>query len=197
MTKFKIIVLIALLVTSVSCDVLKQATELTSFVKCKFRLHTIENLKLAGVNIQEKKSMSDLSFLDAAKLTAALSSNKLPMSFVLNIQVQNPNQNQAAMNRLDWQLFIDETEITQGILSQRLEIPANETGTLPLLLTFDLKEVFKKESGNSLLNLVFNLVGAGNEPSHISLKAKPTIIVGTREIVYPGYITISNEFNSY
>lgn len=197
MTKLKIIIIIALLVTSVSCDVLKQATELTSFVKCKFRLHTIENLKLAGVNIQEIKSMSDLNFLDAAKLTAALSSNKLPMSFILNIQVQNPNQNQAAMNRLDWQLFIDETEITQGILTQRLEIPANETGTLPLLLTFDLKEVFKKESGNSLLNLVFNLVGAGNEPSHLSLNAKPTIIVGTREIVYPGYITIKNEFNSY
>ena len=197
MAKFKIIIIIALLVTSVSCDVLKQASELTSFVKCKFRLHTIENLKLAGVNIQEIKSISDLNFWDAAKLTAALSSNRLPLSLILNIQVQNPNQNQAAMNRLDWQLFIDETEITQGVLSQRLEIPANETGTLPLLLTFDLKEVFKKESGNSLLNLVFNLVGAGNEPSHLSLRAKPTIMVGTREIVYPGYITIKNEFNSY
>ena len=165
-------------------------------MKCKFRLHTIQNLKLAGVNIQEIKSISDLNFFDAAKLTTALSSKNLPLSFVLNIQVQNPNQNQAAMNRLNWQLFIDETEITEGVLTQRLEIAPNQIGTLPLQLNINLKEVFVRESGNSLLNLVFNLVGSGNEPTNISLRAKPTILVANREIIYPGYVTIKNEFTN-
>ena len=100
------------------------------------------------------------------------------------------------MNRLNWQLFIDETEITEGILNQRLEIPSGQTGTLPLQLTFDLKKVFAKESGSSLLNLVFNLVGAGNQPSNLMLKAKPTLMVANQEIVYPGFITIKNEFTS-
>ena len=196
MGKIKYVLILVLMVATSSCEVLQQATELTSFVKCKFKLHTIQDLTLAGVNIQEIKSISDLNLFDAAKLTAALSSRNLPLSFVLNIQVQNPNQNQAAMNRLNWQLFIDETEITEGVLTQRLEIGPNQIGTLPLQLNMNLKEVFAKESGTSLMNLVFNLVGSGNEPTNISLRAKPTILVANREIVYPGFITIRNEFTN-
>ncbi len=178
-----------------SCEILQQATELGSFAKCKFRLHTIEDLYLAGVRIQNKKSIADFNFLDAAKLTTAMTSKSLPLNFILNVEVENPNLKQAAMNKFIWQLFIDETEVTQGVLAQRLEISPNGTASLPLLMSVDLKEIFTQESGSSLLNLVFNLVGTGNEPTNISLKAKPTIIVANREVVYPGFITIKNEFN--
>ncbi len=178
-----------------SCEVLQQAAELSTFAKCKFRLHTIEDINLAGVAIQHKKSISDFNLIDAAKLTAAMASERLPLNFVLNVEVKNPNQKQAAMNKFIWQLFIDETEVTQGVLTQRLEILPNGTASLPLLLSIDLKEIFTKESGNSLLNLVFNLAGSANEPTKISLRAKPTIFVANREVVYPGFITIKNEFN--
>ncbi len=195
MKNIKYVLILILSITCGSCEVLQQATELTSFVQCKFKLNNIENLKVAGVDIQGIKSVSDLDIFDAAKLTAALSSNEFPLSFILNIQVKNPNQKQAAMNRLNWQLFIDETEITEGVVTQRLEIEPNQIGNLPLQLNVNLKDVFAKESGSSLLNLAFNLVGSGNQPTNISLRAKPTILVANREVVYPGYITIKNEFN--
>ena len=196
MKKLKFILVFSLIFGFTSCEVLQQATQLTTFAKCKFRLHSIENLHLAGVNIQQIKSISDLNFFDAAKLTAAITSNELPLSFVLNIQVQNPNQNQAAMNRLNWNLFIDETEITEGMITQRLLIAPNEIANMPLTLNFNLKDVLSKDAGNSLLGFVFNLVGAGNEPTNISLRAKPTLIVAGQEVVYPGFITIKNEFTS-
>ena len=195
MKQFKYFLMLLVFIGTTSCEVLQQAAELTTFTKCKFRLHTINDLRIAGIDIQEKKSISDLNFFDAARLTAALTSNELPLDFVLNVQVKNPNQKQAAMNRFIWQLFIDETQVTEGVVTQRIEIAPNETGNLPLLLSVNLKEVFTKESGNSLLNMVFNLVGSANEPTNISLRAKPTILVANREVVYPGFITINNEFN--
>ncbi len=195
MNKVKYLLMLLVFVGVSSCEVLQQAAELGNFNKCKFRLHTINDLRIAGIDIQEKKSISDLNFFDAARLTAALASNELPLEFILNVQVKNPNQNQAAMNRFVWQLYIDETQVTEGVLTQRIEIPPNETGNLPLLLSVNLKEIFTKESGNSLLNMVFNLVGSANEPTNIILRAKPTILVANREIVYPGFITIKNEFN--
>lgn len=195
MKGIKYFLIFLVFISTSSCEVLQQAAELTNFTKCKFRLHTINDLRIAGIDIQEKKSISDLNFFDAARLTAALTSNELPLDFMLNVQVKNPNQKQAAMNRFIWQLFIDDTQITEGVVTQRLEIAPNETANLPLLLSVNLKEVFTKESGNSLLNMVFNLVGSENEPTNISLRAKPTILVANREIVYPGFITISNAFN--
>jgi LEA14-like dessication related protein len=195
MKHVKYLLILIMAINLSSCEVLQQAAELSSFAKCKFRLHTIEDINLAGVAIQNKKSISDFNFIDAAKLTAAMTSERLPLNFVLNVEVKNPNQKKTAMNKFIWQLFIDETEVTQGVLTRRIEISPNGTASLPLLLSVDLKEIFKRESGRSLLNLVFNLVGTGNRPTNISLKAKPTIFVANREVVYPGFITIKNEFN--
>ena len=39
-----------------------------------------------------------------------------------------------------------------------------------------------------------NLAGAGNEPSRVSVKVKPTINVGAFPLTYPGYFTVSKEF---
>lgn len=196
MKKIKNLIILLIIITATSCEIMQQAAELNTFTRCKFRLHTIENLRLSGVKVQNIKSLSDLGLIEAAQLASAIASDKILLDFVLNIQVFNPNQKQASMNRLVWQLFIDDTEITEGVLTKRIDIPANETRELPLKLAVDLKEIFTKESASSLLNMALNMVGAGNRPTNLTLRAKPTIIVANREIIYPGFITIRNEFNS-
>ncbi len=192
-----ILSLVIILLTFNSCDVLQQATELHTLTKCKFRLNTVENITLAGVDVQHKKSFSDLTFQDAAKLTQALLSGDLPLSFILNIEAKNPNNKPAAMNKFDWILFIDDIEMTRGSTTKRIEIPANNgTGILPLYLGFDLLDILSGESRDAVLNFGFNLAGAGNAPTRITVKAKPTIYVSGQSIDYPGYITINNDFSS-
>jgi hypothetical protein len=39
-----------------------------------------------------------------------------------------------------------------------------------------------------------NLAGSGNRPSRITLKAKPSVVVGGVTFPYPDYITIQNDF---
>ncbi|MCP4551411.1 MAG: hypothetical protein GY834_05085 [Bacteroidetes bacterium] len=196
MKRIKYLMILLILIGATSCEVLQQAAELNAFTKCKFRLHTIENLKLAGVKIQHIKSLSDLGLIEAAQVASAIASDKILLDFVLNIQVLNSNQEQGSMNRLVWQLFIDDTKITEGVLNKQIKIPPNETRELPLLLSVDLKEIFTNDSGSSLLNMVLNMVGAGDRPTNLVLRAKPTIIIANREITYPGFITIKNEFNA-
>lgn len=178
-----------------SCDVLNQISQVAMLSKCQFRLSTLTNTKLAGVNVQNIKSYKDLSLVDVTKVTAGYATGNLPLSFTLNVEAKNPNTTAAGMSKLDWILLIDDLEVLTGVTEQRITIPANGgTAVLPLNLSFDLLKVIEARNVESLANFGLNLAGAGNRPTRVTLKAKPTIYVGSSPITYPDYITINNEF---
>ena len=178
-----------------SCDVLNQISQVAMLSKCQFRLSTLTNTRLAGVNVQNIKSYKDLSLVDVTKVTAAYATGSLPLSFTLNVEAKNPNTTAAGMSKLDWILLIDDLEVLTGVTEQRITIPANGgTAVLPLNLSFDLLKVIEARNVESLANFGLNLAGAGNRPTRVTLKAKPTIYVGSSPITYPDYITINNEF---
>jgi hypothetical protein len=193
--KAEIVFLVLSLIVS-ACSVLQQTSEIKTFAKCEFRIESARNMKLAGVNIQDKHSMSDLSFMEVTKIGSVLAGGTLPLTFDLNVQIKNPNPGTAAMNKLDWILTIDNIEMTRGILNQRVEIQANTVSAFPVAMTFDLMKSVNGKSGDALINFAFNLSGTGNRPTRIKLKAKPTIMIGSTPIGYPGYITIRQEFGA-
>jgi hypothetical protein len=100
------------------------------------------------------------------------------------------------MNKMEWILLIDNIEMVRGALNQRVTIaPNGGIATLPLQITTDLKSVLQK-STNEILNFGFGLAGADNKPARITLKIKPTIMIGNMPITYPGYISVSKDFTS-
>ncbi|MFZ4401033.1 MAG: hypothetical protein ACOYO1_13430 [Bacteroidales bacterium] len=194
MNKSKLIILSFVILVS-SCDVLKDVSSMYNFAKCDFRLNNVENIRLAGVNVQKAQKLSDLTLLDAAKLTAAFASNQFPLDFTLNVEVKNPNTQKAVMNGMEWILLIDDIEMTRGNLNRRIEVlPNNQTSMMPLTLTFDLNKVLSGKSANAIINFGLNLSGTGNKPTRIALKAKPSVVIGNMTFPYPEYITIRTEF---
>jgi len=180
-----------------SCDLLQQATMVANLLKCEFRLESVNNFKLAGVDIQNKKSLSDLNILDAAKVTNAFLTNSLPAGFTLNMQVKNPNAGTAGISNISWILFIDNTQITEGAVNKRIQVaPNGGMSTIPLEISFDMLKVFSGKTKDALLNLAFNLAGQGNQPSNIMVKAKPSVYIGNQRVDYPGYLNIKKEFSS-
>jgi hypothetical protein len=167
-----------------------------NFSKCEFRLESLTDIKLAGINIQNATSMADLGIMDYAKISSAIASGALPFSFNLNVQARNPNPGTASMNKLDWILLIDKIEMTRGILDKRIEILPQNIATFPVAMNFDLMKALSGKSGEALLNLAFNLSGSGERPTRITLKAKPTIMIGTNPIQYPGYNSVDQDFGA-
>lgn len=199
MRKFRFATALVMVVFFVSgCEILNQVQQMANLSKCEFRLKTVDQLRLAGVNIQQVRQLSDLSMMDAAKITtAAMSGGSLPLNFTLNVEAKNPNTAVAGLNRLDWTLLIDDIEMVSGVNENRVQIPANGgTSIIPLTISIDLKQALKGKSGDAIANFGLNLAGAGNQPTRITLKAKPYISVGSQTIAYPGYLTIQNEFTS-
>lgn len=175
------------------CSVYDQASEIKNFARCEFRLESVDHMKLGGVNIQGKQ-VSDLGIMDYAKITSAIASGSLPLTFDLNVQSKNPNTGMAAMNKLEWVLFIDEIEMTRGILNERIAIPALGIVNFPVSMNIELMEALSGKSGEALINFAFNLSGSGSRPSRITLKGKPTIYIGKNPVEYPGFITITHEY---
>jgi hypothetical protein len=196
MNKAIIFVTILIIFLLTSCAVLQQTSEMKTFGRCEFRIDSARNMKLAGVNIQEKTSISDISLMDMTKIGSALAGGSLPLVFDLHIGVKNPNTSLAAMNKLDWILIIDNVEMTRGVLTQRIEIPANAVSSFPVAMNFDLMKSLSGKSGEALINFALNMAGTGVRPTRIKLKAKPTIIFGDTPVEYPGYITIKEEFGA-
>lgn len=195
--RFLTVFLVAVMIFT-ACDVLNQVQQMATLAKCEFRLSSVDQLRLAGVNIQQVKQLSDLKVMDAAKITtAAISGGSLPLNFTLNVEAKNPNSAIAGLNRLEWTLLIDDIEMVSGVNDNRVQIPANGgTAVIPLTIGVDLKQALKGKSADAIANFGLNLAGAGNKPTRITLKAKPYISVGSQTIAYPGVLTVQNEFTS-
>ncbi|MBM3404993.1 MAG: LEA type 2 family protein [Bacteroidetes bacterium] len=189
------LIFVLMMIAIPSCDVLKQAEQMANLVNCKFRIQSVQNLNLAGINVQQIKSISDLSLMDAQKLLTAVATGSFPLSMTLNVDAKNPNASSAGMNKLDWILLIDNIEMVRGLLNQRVVIPGNNgTATIPMQLSVDLKKVLKGRSADAIVNFGLNLAGVGNKPTRITLKLKPTITIGQTDLRYPDYITVGTEY---
>ena len=179
-----------------SCSFVQQAQQIANLINCDFRLNSVQNLTLAGVNVQNIQSLSSLNVVDVSKLSTAALRGGLPLDFTLNLDIRNPNKNSAGMTQLDWILLIDGIEITHGLLNQKVNIPGNNTTTMvPMHMNVDLKKVLSNKSGDAIINFAMNLAGAGNKPTRFTLKAKPTILIGNYPLTYPNYLDINTNFS--
>lgn len=193
----RIFLLITIPLIMNSCEVLQQAQKIATLSKCDFRLQSVNQVMLAGVNVQNIHKFSDLSLMDAGRLTAAVASGQFPLDFILNVEVKNPNAADAGMTRMDWILLIDDIEMTRGALDKSYTIAGNNgISVIPMQMHVDLKKALSGKSADAIINFGLNLAGAGNKPTRVSLKVQPTISVASWPITYPGYITVGTEFGA-
>ena len=193
--KILFITSICFLLFTTSCDVMQQVSQISNLTKCEFRLESVQQLNLAGINVQNVKKISDLNMFDASKIASAVGSNQFPLDFTLNIEAKNPNTSTAGMTKIDWILLIDDMEMTRGILDKQVTIPANNgTTIIPMQMHIDLQKALSGKSADAVINFAMNLSGTGNKPTRFTLQMKPTISVGGFPISYPGYLNVKTEF---
>jgi len=196
-TKTLLLASVSLLILFSSCGVMQQASQINNLSKCEFRLESVQQLNLAGINVQNVKQISDIGMFDAAKLASAIGFQQLPLDFTLNIEAKNPNPSTAGMTLIEWILLIDDIEMTRGVLDKPVTIPANNgTAIIPVQMHVDLLKALTGKSAEAVINFGMNLAGAGNKPTRFTLQMKPTISVGSLPISYPGYINVKTEFGT-
>lgn len=178
------------------CDVVNQASQAVNLANCEFRIRSVTDIQLAGIDVNRISNIKDLTWSDAQKLMVALTKSTFPLSFIVNIDARNPNVTTAGLNNLDYIVFIDDIQMTSGTFNQPISIPPNNgTSSIPMQMTVDLKQVLQGKSADAMLNFAMNLSGSGGKPTRFKVKLKPYIMVNGQPLSYPGYITVKTEFS--
>ncbi len=185
----KPVIIVVIVLIFASCGIINK---MSTFAKCDFKLKSLEEISIAGVDVTKIKDFNSLNFLDAAKITAAYATNSLPLNLTANIFVKNPNPSPASMTKMDWILNIDNTQIVNGILNKKIDVAANNgTVTFPLSIKTDLMKILSGKSADAIKSFGLGLADANNKASsRIALKVKPYVTVAGVSLAYPDYFTV-------
>lgn len=177
-------------------DACRTIRELRALSRCEFRIQDISRLNMANVNLLSIKELSDLNLADAAKVGLGFKNGSLPTNITFDIEIRNPNENLAAMEKLDWILELDEKSVVDNTTEKRVEVePNGGTSTLPISTSIDIKKLLAGESLKSIVNLVSAVGGNNVEESRIRLKVKPRFRIAGILLSYPGFIKLTKTFN--
>lgn len=174
-----------------SCEVLNQVAQVANFANCTFDFNSVNDVQMLGVNLSKGMTKNDLNVTQLLALTNAIMSRSLPVSFDVNVNVSNPNSIAASMAKMDYILSLNGKQVVSTTMNQGVSVPANSKSTVTIPITTDLFQLFSGESADAIVNLAFKLAGASSNPVNVGLKVKPYITVGSQQLAYPDYITMS------
>jgi hypothetical protein len=183
-----------------SCSTLNALAGLS---RVQFKLNDVGQLRLAGVDITNKRSVTDFGIMDAANLLNAFRTGTFPLTFTLNVAAKNPNQpsqnnalSSLQLTQFPWRLLVDGNETISGGIGSPVSIPSGgNTQVIPLQVSLDLKQFFGNRGYDDLLNLALAIAGQG--AAKLQLKAQPTVSTPIGTMRYPNELTIvSTEFRS-
>ena len=174
-----------------SCDVLTQVAQMANFANCTFDFNSLNQIQMLGIDLSKGMTKDNLNITQGLALVNAISNKTLPVTFNVNLDVNNPNSIAASMAKMDYIISLNGKEVVSTTLNQSVSVPANSSNVVTIPIRTDLFQLFSGESADAIVNLAFKLAGASSNPVNIGIKVKPYITIGSQQLAYPDYISIN------
>lgn len=191
----KIVAVLLLALTVTACNQLSQIASQTAqainLKNCTFSVNGINQIKMMGIDLSKGMNKTNLSAVQLLSVTNSLLNKKLPVTFNVNLDVNNPNNIAASLGKMDYIISLNNKEVVSSTFTDGFSIPANSKGQVAIPITTDLFQLFSGETADAVLNLAFKLAGAQSNPVNLGVKVKPYIKVNNTSLAYPDYITIN------
>jgi len=193
----KIFILCLLIVGLSSCSINKQAQQIKALEKCEYKLIDANNITLAGTDVKKLIAGKSINLINAPALALAFLRQDIPLRASLNLEIKNPSNSLAAINNFDYIILINKQEVVNGTVDQRVSIEAGQTANVPLQLNTN---VYKFLTNQQILDDVTKFLTSASDGTEtkgmVTIRIKPSIMVGGNLVKYPGYITIDKEVSS-
>jgi hypothetical protein len=178
-----------------SCDLLTQVAQMANFANCNFNFNSVDQIQMLGVNLSKGMQKEDLNTTQLLSLANAIMSKKLPVTFNVNVGVNNPNSIAAAMSKMDYIVSLNGKEVISSTLNKSINVGPNSSSVVSIPITTDLFQLFSGESADAIVNLAFKLAGASSEPVNVGIKVKPYITIKDQQLSYPDFISMNKVLN--
>ena len=193
----KIFLLCLLVIGASSCGINKQAQQIKALEQCDYRLNDINQITVAGTDVKKLISDQSINLVNLPALALGFLRQDIPLRANLKLEITNPSNSLAAINNFDYIILINKQELVNGTVDQRVSIEPGQTTTVPLFLNANIYQFL---SNPKILDEVTKFLTSpknGTETKGmVTIKIKPSIMVGGNLVKYPGYITIDKEVSS-
>ena len=191
----RVIVLVMLAASFTACEQLaqiaNQAAQVMNLKNCTFDVTGVNNINMLGIDLSKGMDQSNLNAAQLIKVTNSLMNKKLPVTFNVNLDVNNPNSIAAALGKMDYIIALNNKEVISSTFTNGFSIAPNSKGQVAIPISTDLFQLFSGETADAILNMAFKLAGAKSDPVNLGVKVKPYIKINNQSLAYPDYITIN------
>lgn len=184
-----------MLFTLSQCALNKSVKDAKALGDCKFRLSSLDSVYLAGIDIREFKEIRNFKDLDLTRYPAlglGLMRKSIPLDLRLNLEATNPTSRMAGVEQMEYKVLLGDSEIFSGLHNQRISVPPGTGRTLiPFHLSTNAYDiVMNNKTRDEFLNLLAAFTSTKtSKATKLTIKIKPTIAFGSKQVNYPGYIT--------
>ncbi|MCX2480057.1 hypothetical protein OQY15_13235 [Pedobacter sp. MC2016-15] len=189
----KLLVICLAAVTLFGCGVNKQAQQIKALEKCRYRVISASGISVAGTDVKRLMNNQDINLGSLPALAFGLLRKDVPLRATLNMEIENPAGNLAAINQFEYKVLINNQELAEGFVDRQVSIAAGQSVVVPVAVNVN---VYQFISNNKVMSEISDFLRGGDRKGLVTLQIKPSIMVAGALIKYPGYITIDKEFSS-
>ena len=196
MKKGLVLALLVLPLLLSRCGVNKQISQAKTLGDCRYAIASADSVYLAGVDVRQFRKLEDINPARYPRLAAGLLTRNVPLEGLINLDITNPTNKLAGINQLEYRILLAGQELFTGFLNQRIEVqPGGGKTSVPVRLSANAYQLFTDpKTRDAFMQLVQNFSGAADaQPSKLTIRIKPTLDLGGKQINYPGYITINQD----
>ncbi len=176
-----------------------QVDQIKALEKCKYEVSSVDSIYAANVNIRDIRGREITDLLKAPRLALAIMRKNVPLKARVNLVINNPTNRLAAINQFEYKILVKSRELAGGFVNQKISIsPNGGTTTIPIQINSNVYHILSDDKAMDAITDF--LIGSDDSDKErkgmVTIKIKPTLDFGNRQIKYPGYITINKEISS-
>lgn len=193
----KIILICFAAITILGCGVNKQAQQIKALEKCKYRVISATNLAVAGADVKGLMSGQRINLASLPGLAFGLLRKDVPLHATLNMEITNPSGNEAAINEFEYKVLINQVELATGFVNRQVNVAPGQSVVVPVEVNANIYQFISNAKVMSeISDFLRGGAGANERKGLVTLKVRPSIMIGGAVIKYPGFISIDKEFSS-
>lgn len=194
----KNILLIGLLtMTLFSCGINKQAQQIKALEKCTYKIASADQISIAGTDVKSIINNENINLGSLPGLALGFLRKNIALRGKLNMEISNPTGDLASINEFEYKILINRQEIATGFVNQNVVIESGKTTVVPVDINAN---VYQFISNGKVMDEVTKFLKARNggpeQKGIVTLKIRPSFMVGNTLVKYPGFITIDKEVSS-
>lgn len=180
-----------------SCTVNRQVKEIRTLEKCTFSLGEIETLQVASTDIRKVIQSGEVNLAQLPSLAIGYLTRSIPVKAKFKLNIENPTQNNAAINQFDYKILINSFQLIEGTMDKAVEIPANGNTTVPLDFSFNIYEFLADETiRDDIQDFLKSTKNNEQQDAQLIIQIRPSILIANKLVKYPSFISIKKELSN-